>query len=275
MPIRFYNACTPGTRTRSVSKFSEISKSGPERSLLKKVHYSHGRNNRGVITARRKGGGHKKRYRLIDFKRNKTDVIAWINSIEYDPNRNARIALLHYEDGEKRYIIHPRLAKVGSAVCSGPDAPFEVGNSLPLGSIPLGTIVHNVELIPAQGGKSVRAAGTSSQIMAKTEGFVTLRLPSGEVRLIRDKCYATIGQIGNFDANAITLGKAGRSRWLGIRPVVRGIAKNPVDHPHGGGEGRSPIGRSRPVTPWGKPALGVKTRKKKRYSDDYIIRRRK
>nr|BED43184.1 ribosomal protein L2 [Pyropia sp. Myanmar_A]BED43381.1 ribosomal protein L2 [Pyropia sp. Myanmar_B]BED43578.1 ribosomal protein L2 [Pyropia sp. Myanmar_C] len=275
MAIRLYRAYTPGTRNRTVSTFSEITTDTPEKSLIVKHHSSKGRNNRGVITCRHKGGGHKQKYRLIDFKRNRHNVCAKVASIEYDPNRNARIALLHYLDGEKRYILHPRSLRVGSMVVSGPTAPIEVGNALPLSSIPLGTAVHNIELRPFCGGQIVRAAGTYAQIVAKEGSFVTLKLPSSEVRMIRKECYATIGQVGNIDASNITLGKAGRNRWLGKRPTVRGVVMNPVDHPHGGGEGKSPIGRACPVTPWGKPALGVKTRNPNKYSNSYILRRRK
>lgn len=275
MAIRLYRAYTPGTRNRTVSTFSEITTNKPEKSLIVKHHSSKGRNNRGVITCRHKGGGHKKQYRLIDFKRNRYNVLAKVASIEYDPNRNARIALLHYLDGEKRYILHPRSLRVGSMVVSGPTAPIEVGNALPLSSIPLGTAVHNIELRPFCGGQIVRAAGTYAQIVAKEGSFVTVKLPSSEVRMIRKECYATIGQVGNIDASNITLGKAGRNRWLGKRPTVRGVVMNPVDHPHGGGEGKSPIGRACPVTPWGKPALGVKTRTPNKYSNSYILRRRK
>lgn len=275
MSIRIYRPYTAGTRNRSVSDFSEITSSKPEKTLLAKKSCSTGRNNQGVITTRHKGGGHKQRYRIVDFKRNKRSIEAKVATIEYDPNRNARISLLHYKDGEKRYILHPKSLVVGSIISSGENAPLEVGNALPLKSIPLGTDVHNIELIPGRGGQIVRAAGTSAQIVAKDGQFVTIKLPSGEVRMIRKECYATIGQIGNVDFNNITSGKAGRSRWLGIRPTVRGVVMNPCDHPHGGGEGRSPIGRARPVTPWGKPALGVKTRSKTKYSDFYIIRGRK
>lgn len=275
MAIRLYKAYTPGTRNRTVSTFSEISKDKPEKSLLIKNHRSKGRNNRGVITCRHKGGGHKKRYRLIDFKRNKHNVKGKVASIEYDPNRNARIALLHYEDGEKRYILHPNTLSLGAIVVSGISAPIEVGNALPLSEIPLGTAVHNIELTAGKGGQIVRAAGTYAQIVAKDGDFTTLKLPSSEVRIIRQECYATIGQVGNIDANNITIGKAGRNRWLGKKPTVRGVVMNPVDHPHGGGEGRSPIGRPHPVTPWGKPALGTKTRSVKKYSNRYILRRRK
>jgi len=275
MPIRIYRPYTPGTRNRSVSNFEEITFNKPERTLLRKKIANSGRNNRGVITTRHKGGGHKQRYRIIDFKRDKRNIEATVSTIEYDPNRNARIALLNYTDGEKRYILHPKSLSIGTKIFSGENAPLEVGNSLPLKLIPLGTEIHNVELTPGKGGQIVRSAGTSAQIVAKDGSFVTIKLPSSEVRMVQKNCYATIGQIGNIDYNNVVSGKAGRSRWLGIRPTVRGVVMNPCDHPHGGGEGRSPIGRARPVTPWGKPALGVKTRSKTKYSDFYIIRRRK
>ena len=275
MAIRLYKAATPGTRNRTVSIFKEISKKPPEKSLLKNIQCAHGHNNRGIITCRHRGGGHKKRYRIIDFKRKKVNTIAKVASVEYDPNRNARIALLHYKDGVKKYIIHPRSLKIGEYVNSGPNAAIEVGNALPLEKIPLGTAVHNIEIRAGKGAQLVRSAGTYAQIVAKEGKFVTLKLPSSEVRLIRKECYATIGQVGNIDYNNITIGKAGRKRWLGKRPHVRGIAMNPIDHPHGGGEGRSPIGRNHPVTPWGKPTLGVKTRIAKKYSTPYILRRRK
>ncbi|MEL6136253.1 MAG: 50S ribosomal protein L2 [Cyanobacteria bacterium J06628_6] len=275
MGIRSYRPMTPGTRERSVSDFSEITRSKPEKSLTKSVHRAKGRNNRGVITCRHRGGGHKRLYRMIDFRRNKFEVPAEVVSVEYDPNRNARISLLQYEDGEKRYILHPAGLAVGATVVSGPDSPLEVGNALPLHKIPLGTMVHNVELYPGRGGQIVRAAGAAAQVMAKEGGYVTLKLPSSEVRMIRRECYATIGQVGNVEARNITLGKAGRKRWQGRRPEVRGSVMNPVDHPHGGGEGRAPIGRSGPVTPWGKPALGYKTRKKKKASTALIVRRRR
>jgi large subunit ribosomal protein L2 len=275
MAIRIYKPYTAGTRNRSVSDFSEITSDTPEKSLLKKKVSGGGRNNRGIITTRHKGGGHKQRYRIIDFRRNKRNLEGIIATIEYDPNRNARIALVNYLDGEKRYILHPKSLSVGSKISAGENAPLEIGNSLPLKSIPLGTDVHNIELIPGRGGQIVRSAGTCAQIVAKDGIFVTLKLPSSEVRMIPRECYATIGQIGNIDYNNLTFGKAGRNRWLGIRPTVRGVVMNPCDHPHGGGEGRSPIGRARPVTPWGKPALGVKTRSKTKYSDFYIIRGRK
>nr|QCI08932.1 ribosomal protein L2 [Wrangelia sp.] len=275
MAIRLYKAYTPGTRNRTVSTFAEITKDKPEKSLLKSKHRSKGRNNRGIITSRHRGGGHKKRYRIIDFKRNKFNIIGIVASIEYDPNRNARIALLNYVDGEKRYILHPRSLKIGNKVVSGENAPIEVGNALPLEYIPLGTAVHNIELKPNKGGQIVRAAGTYAQIVAKEGNTITLKLPSSEVRIINKKCYATIGQVGNIDASNISIGKAGRNRWLGKRPTVRGVVMNPIDHPHGGGEGRSPIGKSRPVSAWGKPALGQKTRPSKKYSNKYILRRRK
>jgi large subunit ribosomal protein L2 len=275
MAIRIYNSITPGTRNRSVADFSNLTKKKPEKSLLAKKMSKAGRNNRGIITIRHKGGGHKQRYRIIDFKRNKSEIEAKVASIEYDPNRNARIALLHYTDGEKRYILHPKKLEIGSIVVSGPGAPIEIGNALPLSSVPLGTSIHNVELIPGRGGQIIRSAGTSAQVVAKDGNFVTLRMPSGEVRLVHNRCYATIGEIGNAENKNLVLGKAGRSRWLGIRPTVRGVVMNPCDHPHGGGEGRSPIGRSRPVTPWGKPALGIKTRRNNKYSDFCIIRKRK
>nr|QCI06346.1 ribosomal protein L2 [Dictyurus purpurascens] len=275
MAIRLYKAYTPGTRNRTVSTFSEVTKSKPEKSLLIKNHFSSGRNNRGIITSRHRGGGHKKKYRIIDFKRKKINIKGRVSSIEYDPNRNARIALINYQDGEKKYILHPRSLSIGNIVISGPDVPIEVGNALPLKYIPLGTAVHNIEIKPNKGGQIVRAAGTYAQIVAKEGNFITLKLPSSEVRIINNKCYATIGQVGNIDSSNITIGKAGRNRWLGKRPHVRGVVMNPIDHPHGGGEGRSPIGRSHPVTPNGKPALGQKTRNKKKYSNKYILRRRK
>ncbi|MFQ3616539.1 MAG: 50S ribosomal protein L2 [Cyanobacteriota bacterium] len=275
MGIRTYRPYTPGTRERSVADFAEITRSEPEKSLTRSIHRSKGRNNRGVITCRHRGGGHKRLYRVIDFRRDKRNVPAKVAAIEYDPNRNARIALLYYQDGEKRYILCPAGLTVGTTVIAGEESPFEVGNALPLGSMPLGTTVHNVELVPGKGGQIVRAAGASAQIVAKEGDFVTLRLPSTEVRMVRRECYATIGAVGNAESRNISLGKAGRKRWLGRRPEVRGSVMNPVDHPHGGGEGRAPIGRSGPVTPWGKPALGMKTRKKKKASNALIVRRRR
>jgi large subunit ribosomal protein L2 len=275
MGIRYYRPLTPGTRQRTVSDFSEITTNTPEKSLVFSKHRHKGRNNRGVITSRRRGGGHKKLYRLIDFHRNKLNVPGKVVTVEYDPNRNARIALVQYQDGEKRYIIHARNLEVGTVINAGPDAGIEIGNALPLEKIPLGTEVHNVELTPGRGAQMVRAAGAMAQVVAKEGNMVTLKLPSGEVRMFRKECYATIGQVGNTDSSNISVGKAGRNRWKGRRPKVRGSVMNPVDHPHGGGEGRAPIGRSGPVTPWGKPALGYKTRKKKKQSNSLIVRRRR
>jgi len=274
MSIRLYKSYTPGTRNRALSSFSEITKTKPEKSLIQKNHRNKGRNNRGVITIRHRGGGHKRRYRIIDFGRKKHNVEGVVAAIEYDPNRNARIALLNYTDGEKRYILHPNTLKIGDIVSSGSGVTLQVGNTLPLAEIPLGASVHNVELILNRGGQIVRAAGTSAKLLAKEGDYVTLRLPSKEIRLIRKECFATIGEVSNNDAFLVQSGKAGRTRWLGKRPTVRGSVMNPCDHPHGGGEGRAPIGRTRPLTPWGKPALGMKTRKKKKASDSYILRRR-
>jgi large subunit ribosomal protein L2 len=275
MAIRFFKAATPGTRHGSVIDFSEISPKKPEKSLTSWWSRSKGRNNRGVITSRHRGGGHKRLYRDIDFLRTKIGISAKVVSIEYDPNRNARIALLHYQDGDKKYILQPLGLNVGQEVLASPEALISLGNALPLAKIPLGTEVHNIELQPGAGAQLVRAAGTVAQIVAKEGKWVTLRLPSGEVRLISQNCWATIGRVGNADAINITLGKAGRKRWLGHRPHVRGSAMNPVDHPHGGGEGRAPIGRSGPVSPWGKPALGSKTRKQKKWSSELVIQKRK
>ena len=274
MSIRLYKSYTPGTRNRALSSFTEITKVKPEKSLIRKNHRSKGRNNRGVITIRHRGGGHKKRYRLIDFKRDKYGIEGIVAAIEYDPNRNARIALINYVDGEKRYILHPKNLNVGDNIISGSGSPLNIGNNLPLEEIPLGTSIHNIELIPNRGGQIVRAGGTAAKILAKEGNFVTLRLPSKEIRLIRKECFATIGEVSNNDVFLVQSGKAGRTRWLGKRPTVRGSVMNPCDHPHGGGEGRAPIGRTRPLTPWGKPALGIKTRKTKKLSDAYILRRR-
>lgn len=274
MSIRLYKSYTPGTRNRALSTFSEITKTKPEKSLLEKNHRNKGRNNRGVITVRHRGGGHKKRYRMIDFKRNKHGIKGTVAAIEYDPNRNARIALIHYVDGKKQYILQPKNLSVGDGIISGSGSSLTIGNTLPLEEIPLGTSIHNVELIPNRGGQIVRAAGTSAKILAKEGDYITLRLPSKEIRLVRKQCFATIGEVSNNDAFLIQSGKAGRTRWLGKRPTVRGSVMNPCDHPHGGGEGRAPIGRTRPLTPWGKPALGIKTRKRKKLSDAYILRRR-
>ena len=274
MSIRLYKSYTPGTRNRAISAFTEITKTKPEKKLINKNHRNKGRNNQGVITIRHRGGGHKRKYRIIDFRRNKYDIEGTVTAIEYDPNRNARLALIYYKDGEKRYILQPNTLKVGDIIISGSDSQIIVGNTLPLSQIPLGTAVHNIELTPNRGGQIVRAAGTSAKILAKEGDYITLRLPSKEIRLIRKECYATIGEVSNNDAFLVRSGKAGRTRWLGKRPIVRGSVMNPCDHPHGGGEGRTPIGRTRPLTPWGKPALGIKTRKKKKLSSTYIVRRR-
>ncbi|VEP16452.1 50S ribosomal subunit protein L2 [Hyella patelloides LEGE 07179] len=275
MGTRSFRPYTPGTRQATIPDFSEITKSKPEKSLTKYNHRRKGRNNRGVITSRRRGGGHKRLYRFIDFKRDKYDIPATVIAIEYDPNRNARIALVEYQDGEKRYILAPAGIGVGTEIVSGPESPIEVGNALPLSKIPLGETVHNIELKVGKGGQIVRAAGTAAKVMAKEGNYVTIGLPSKEVRMVRKECYATIGQVGNAEFRNLKLGKAGRTRHLGKRPQVRGSAMNPCDHPHGGGEGRAPIGRSGPVTPWGKPALGLKTRKKNKPSNRLIVRRRR
>lgn len=272
MAIKKFKPTTPSRRFMTVSTFEEITKKEPEKSLLAPLKKSGGRNVNGRITTRHKGGGHKRRYRIIDFKRDKDGVPAKVAAIEYDPNRSARIALLHYMDGEKRYILAPDKLAVGDTVISGDKADIKPGNTLKLRDIPVGTIVHNVELQPGKGGQLARSAGTMAQIMAKEGKYAHLRLPSGEVRLVRIDCKATIGQVGNIDHENISIGKAGRQRWLGKRPTVRGVVMNPHDHPHGGGEGKSPAGRH-PVTPWGKPTMGKKTRKKKK-SDRYIVRSR-
>jgi large subunit ribosomal protein L2 len=274
MAIRFYRAYSPGTRTKSVSYFNDLTQIKPERTLTFGKRACNGRNNRGVITVKGRGGGHKRKYRVIDFQR-KLPISAKVATIEYDPNRNARIALLQYKDGSKKYIIAPRSLRVGMDLSSGPNVPIEIGNAMPLEFIPLGSIIHNVELTLGKGGQIARAAGTYAQLIAKEGDFVTLKLPSNEVRLVNKKCYATLGQVGNVDSINVTLGKAGRKRWLGKTPKVRGVVKNPIDHPHGGGEGRSPIGRPKPVTPWGKPALGIKTRKQTKASSKYILRSRR
>jgi large subunit ribosomal protein L2 len=274
MGIKIYKPYTPTTRNRSVLDFSSLSKIAPEKSLLVANHRAKGRNNKGRITIRHKGGGHKRLYRLIDFKRNKYDVIGKVITIEYDPNRNANISLINYEDGEKRYILHPENLQIDDVIFAGPKAEIKVGNALPLGNIPLGLDVHNIELFPGKGGQLVRTAGSSAKILAKENDYVVLRLSSKEIRLFKKECFATIGKVSNSDVYNVVLGKAGRKRWLGIRPTVRGSVMNPVDHPHGGGEGRCPIGKPRPLTPWGKPALGMKTRNKKKKSDLFIIRSR-
>jgi large subunit ribosomal protein L2 len=273
MGIKKFKPMTPGRRFATVSGFEEITKTRPERSLLQPLRVRAGRNWQGKVTVRHQGGGHKRQYRVVDFKRDKDGIPAKVAAIEYDPVRSARLALLHYADGEKRYILAPVGLGVGDAVASGPEADIRPGNALPLRAIPIGTVVHNVELTPARGGQMVRSAGTGAQIMAKEGAYAHLRLPSGEVRLVPVECRATIGQVGNVDREAVKLGKAGRKRWLGIRPSVRGVAMDPSSHPHGGGEGRSPIGMPGPVSPWGKPTLGFKTRKAKR-SDALIVKRR-
>jgi len=275
MPIKKFKPTSPGVRSKTVLTFDEITKVEPERSLLESLTKTGGRNVHGKITTRHRGGGAKRKYRIIDFKRNKDGIPAKVASVEYDPNRSANIALLHYVDGEKRYIIAPAGLKVGDMIESGPDADIKVGNALPLKNIPVGTVVHNIEMKPEKGGQIARAAGNSAQLMAKEGTNALLRLPSGEIRYININCKATVGQVGNLDHENVTIGKAGRKRHMGIRPTVRGSAMNPNDHPHGGGEGRSPIGRPSPVTPWGKPTLGYKTRDKKKASNKAIVSRRK
>ncbi len=275
MGIKTYKPYTPSRRHMTGSDFSEITKKTPEKSLLAKKKKHSGRNNQGKITVRHKGGGNRQKYRIIDFKRNDKDGIpAKVAGIEYDPNRTANIALLFYADGEKRYILAPNGLTDGMTVMNGPDAEIRVGNCLPLANIPVGTEVHNIEMIPGKGGQMVRSAGTSAQLMAKEGKYATLKLPSGEMRMVPIGCRATIGTVGNIDHNLINYGKAGRIRHMGIRPTVRGSVMNPNDHPHGGGEGRAPIGRPGPSTPWGKPALGYKTRKAKKASNKLIVRRR-
>ena len=274
MAIKKYKPTTPGRRNMTGYTFEEITKKEPEKSLVVSLNSTGGRNAEGRITARHRGGGHKRKYRIIDFKRNKDGIPAKVAAIEYDPNRSARIALLHYVDGEKRYILAPVGLNVGDLVESGPEADVKPGNAMPLANIPVGSVIHNIELQPGKGGQMVRSAGTSAQLMAKEGSYATVRLPSGEFRMVLQICRATIGQIGNVEHENMVIGKAGRSRYLGKRPHVRGVVMNPVDHPHGGGEGKAPIGRPGPVTPWGKPALGSRTRKKKA-SDSLIVRRRK
>ena len=275
MAIKSYKPTTNARRGMTGLDYSGLSKVAPEKSLLDKKHKNAGRNNTGRITTRHQGGGHKQRYRIIDFKRNKDSVPAKVATIEYDPNRSANISLLHYADGEKRYILSPRGLKVGMEVISGDDVDIKVGNALQLRNIPEGTVVHNVELKPGKGGQMIRSAGAGAQVLGIEDRYVTLKLVSGEVRKVLGTCRATIGEVGNQDHSLVTIGKAGRQRWLGIRPTVRGSAMNPIDHPHGGGEGRTSIGRVSPMTPWGKKAMGVKTRKKKNKSNDLIVRRRK
>jgi large subunit ribosomal protein L2 len=273
MPIKVYKPTSPGRRGMSVSTFEEVTQSKPEKSLIRPLKQSAGRNFRGKITVRHRGGGHKRRYRVIDFKRDKFGVPGRVSSIEYDPNRSARIALVVYADGEKRYIIAPVGMMVGDIVMAGAEAEIRVGNAMPISNIPVGTTIHNVELHIGKGGQMVRAAGTSAQLLAKEGRYAHIRLPSGEVRLVNVQCMATIGQVGNTDHGNIKLGKAGRKRWLGFRPTVRGSAMDPSSHPHGGGEGRTPIGMPGPKSPWGKPTLGYKTRRNKA-TDKWIVRRR-
>jgi large subunit ribosomal protein L2 len=275
MTIKVYKPYTSTTRHKQTLDFSLITTKTPEKSLTSFNHRSNGRNNKGRITIRHKGGGHKRLYRQIDFRRDKHNVPGKVASIEYDPNRNVNICLINYIDGEKRYILHPENLKVGDYIHSGSCVKFQIGNALPLNSIPLGTEIHNIELTPGKGGQIIRSAGTAAKILAKENDFVIIRLSSKEIRLFRKECYATIGKLSNCDAYSICSGKAGRSRWLGVRPTVRGSAMNAVDHPHGGGEGRCPIGKARPLSPWGKPTLGVKTRRKRRKSSAFIIHRRK
>ncbi|HNR03574.1 MAG TPA: 50S ribosomal protein L2 [Bacillota bacterium] len=274
MAIKKYNPTSPARRNMTVSTFEEITKTEPEKSLVEILKSKAGRNNYGKITVRHQGGGHKRQYRIIDFKRDKVDIPAKVAAIEYDPNRSANIALLYYADGEKRYIIAPNGLKVGDTIISSENADIKVGNALPLKSIPIGTVIHNIELKAGKGAQLVRAAGNSAQLMAKEGEYAQVRLPSGEVRMIRIECKATIGQVGNLDHENISIGSAGRKRHMGIRPTVRGSVMNPADHPHGGGEGRSPIGRPGPVTPWGKPTLGYKTRNNKKASSKFIVKRR-
>ena len=275
MAIRKYNPTSPARRFMTVSTFEEITTNVPEKSLLEPIKKNAGRNSYGRITVRHRGGGERRKYRILDFKRNKDNMPATVLTIEYDPNRSANIALVQYEDGEKRYILAPLGLKVGTKIESGENVDIKTGNALKIKDIPLGTLIHNIELVPGKGGQLVRSAGNAAQLMAKEDKFAQVRLPSGEVRMIRMDCKATIGQVGNIDHENISIGKAGRKRHMGIRPTVRGVVMNPNDHPHGGGEGKSPIGRPSPVTPWGKPALGLKTRSKKKQSNKYIVKTRK
>ena len=274
MALKKYSPTSPSRRFMTVMDYSDLSKVEPEKSLLEPLKKNGGRNSYGRITVRHQGGGNRQKYRVIDFKRDKDGIKAKVATIEYDPNRTANIALLNYLDGEKRYILAPVGLSVGDIVESGESADIKPGNALPLTNIPVGSLIHNIELKPGKGGQMVRAAGNSAQLMAKEGEYAQVRLPSGEVRMVRINCRATIGQIGNLEHENVSLGKAGRKRWMGVRPTVRGVVMNPVDHPHGGGEGKSPIGRPSPVTPWGKPTLGLKTRKKKNQSDKFIVKRR-
>ena len=274
MAIKSYKPTTPSLREMTVTDYSTLSKVAPERSLLENLKKSSGRNNTGRITVRHRGGGNRRKYRIIDFKRNKLDMTAEVMTLEYDPNRSAHIALVQYEDGEKRYILAPMGLKVGDKIVAGTEADIKPGNALPLANIPVGTFIHNVELYPGKGAQLARAAGISAQLMAKENGYALIRLPSTELRNVPINCMATIGQVGNIDHENVAIGKAGRKRHMGWRPTVRGSVMNPCDHPHGGGEGKSPVGRPGPVTPWGKPALGYKTRKKTNRTDKYIVKRR-
>ena len=275
MAVKSFKPTSPGRRQMTVSAFDEITASKPEKSLLAPMKKKAGRNAHGCITVRHHGGGHKRQYRVIDFKRTKDNIPARVATIEYDPNRSARIALLNYVDGEKRYIIAPNGLKVGDVIVSGPESDIKVGNCLPIENIPVGTVIHNIELKPEKGAQLCRAAGTSAQLMAKEGKYATLRLPSGEMRLVLVRCRATVGQVGNLEHEIINIGKAGRTRWMGVRPTVRGSVMNPNDHPHGGGEGRAPVGRKCPVSPWGKSAHGGNTRKKNNINDKYIVKSRK
>ncbi len=274
MAIKNYKPTTPSRRNMSVTDYSELSKNGPERSLLCSLNKKAGRNSYGRITVRHRGGGNRRKYRIIDFKRQKFDVVGKVLTLEYDPNRSSHIALVQYEDGEKRYIIAPQGLKVGQEIMAGEEADIKTGNALPLNNIPVGTFIHNVELYPGKGAQLARAAGNMAQLMAKEGKLALLRLPSGELRNVPAECMATIGQVGNIDHENVKIGKAGRKRNMGWRPTVRGSVMNPCDHPHGGGEGKSPVGRPGPTTPWGKPALGYKTRAKKKASNKYIVKRR-
>ena len=274
MPLKKYRPTSPARRQMTVSTFEEITKKEPEKTLLAPIKRSGGRNSYGRITVRYRGGGAKQQYRIIDFKRDKDNIPAKVAAIEYDPNRSANIALLHYVDGEKRYILAPLGLKVGDTVVSGAKADIRVGNAIPLANIPVGSVIHNIELKPGKGGQLVRSAGNMAQLMAREGKYAQIRLPSGEVRTVGINCKATLGQVGNIEHENITIGKAGRKRWRGRRPRVRGVVMNPSDHPHGGGEGKSPIGMPSPVTPWGKPTLGYKTRKKNKQSDKFIVKKR-
>jgi large subunit ribosomal protein L2 len=275
MGLRYLRPTSPGTRNAVLDSFKMITCQNPEKTLLQYNHRARGRNHRGVRTCRRRGGGHKRLYRTVDILRKNVEVVGYIRTVEYDPNRNAHIALVQYTEGGKAYILAPKSLQIGQSIMASFRAPIEIGNALPLWNVPLGVTIHNVEFRPGEGGRIARSAGTSVQLIARDNGFATLRLPSGEVRLVPQTCWATIGQVGNLEVGKTKIGKAGRIRWLGWRPTVRGSVINPIDHPHGGGEGRCPIGRDRPSTPWGKPRLGVKTRRRKKYSDRLILRRKR